>query len=262
LATSFHQVKSYINHWLHEVDEHSIHSPFFYDLYTRTVDNKKHREDIYLLQKLRTSLLDNDTVLSIEDMGSGGKKNPQVNRTIADLALHSVTPAQIALFYLDLLYYSKAKRVVELGTSLGLTSLYLAQKKDAMIYTFEGSHSIANAAITNFEWAEQKNIELIEGNIDNTLYRFLEQTQKVDFVLIDANHLYGPTMRYYQFLTKRLTEKSVVIIDDIHRSPEMEKAWREIKSDVLVYGSVDLYRCGILLFDPVLNKQHFVWSLK
>ncbi len=92
--------------------------------------------------------------------------------------------------------------------------------------------------------------------------RFLEQTQKVDFVLIDANHLYGPTMRYYQHLTKRLTEKSIVIIDDIHRSAEMEKAWREIKSDVLVYGSIDLYRCGILLFDPVLNKQHFVWSLK
>ena len=36
-------------------------------------------------------------------------------------------------------------------------------------------------------------------------YRFLEQTQKIDFVLIDANHLYGPTMRYYQQLTKRLT---------------------------------------------------------
>ncbi len=148
MAPSYQQVKSYINHWLLEVDEHSIHSPFFYDLYTRTVDNKKNREDIYILQKLRTSLLDNDTVLAIDDLGSGGKKNPQVNRTIAELALNSVTPPQIALFYLDLLYYSKGKRVVELGTSLGLTSLYLAQKKDAMVYTFEGSHSIANAAIT------------------------------------------------------------------------------------------------------------------
>ncbi len=258
---SYHQVKSFLNHWLHEVDEHSIHSPFFYDLYTRTIA-PKNRPDIFLLQKLRTSLLDNDTVLSITDLGSGGKTKPEVTRTISDVALNSLTPPQVALFYLDLLYYSKGKRVVELGTSLGLTSLYLAQKKDVMVYTFEGSHAIANAAITNFEWAEQKNIELIEGNIDTTLHRFLEQTQKIDFALIDANHLYGPTMRYYKLLTKRLTEKSVVVIDDIHRSSEMEKAWREIKSDVLVYGSVDLYRCGILLFDPVLNKQHFIWSLK
>ena len=31
-------------HWLYEVDEHSIHSPFFYDLYTKLV-SKKDRPD-------------------------------------------------------------------------------------------------------------------------------------------------------------------------------------------------------------------------
>src|SRR6185436_18720795 len=126
---------------------------------------------------------------------------------------------------------------------------------------FEGSHAIANVAITNFEWAGKKNIQLVEGNIDQTLQKFLEQTNKIDFVLMDANHRYGSTMRYYHLLTKRLWEKSVVVIDDIHRSEEMEKAWKEIRSDVLVYGSIDLYRCGVLFFDPVLNKQHYVWSL-
>ncbi|CAN5260437.1 hypothetical protein BH09BAC3_BH09BAC3_22740 [soil metagenome] len=261
MLPSYHQLKSFLSHWLQEVDDHSVHSPYFYDLYTKTVA-KPNRPDIEKLQKLRSTLLDNDTMLSITDLGSGGRKNPQIERTIADVASTSLSPAKIALFYLDLINYTKAKRVVELGTSLGLTTLYLAQKKDAMIYTFEGSHAIANAALTNFEWAEQKNIELIEGNIDATLHRFLEQTQKIDFALIDANHLYGPTIRYYQQLTKRLTEKSIVIIDDIHRSPEMEKAWREIKTDVLVYGSIDLYQFGILLFEPALNKQHFIWSLK
>ena len=259
--SSFHQAKSFLHHWLHEVDEHSIHSPFFFDLYSKTV-TKKHRQDIPLLEKLRTSLLDNDTVLSVEDMGSVGQVSPIYNRTIGEIALTSLTPASVALFYLELAYNSQARRIIELGTSLGLTSLYLAQKKDAFVYTFEGSHAIANTAQTNFEWTGQKNIELIEGNIDNTLHRFLEQTNKIDFALMDANHRYGPTMRYYQQLTRRFTEKSILVIDDIHRSPEMEKAWTEIKSDVLVYGSVDLYRCGILFFDPVLNKQHFIWSLK
>ena len=259
--SSFHQVKSFVQHWLYEVDEHSIHSPFFFDFYSKTVA-KKNRPDIAVLEKLRTSLLDNDTALSIEDFGSGGLKQEIYKRTIGEITHDSLTPAPMALFYLDILYYLQARRVVELGTSLGLTSLYLAQKKDASIYTFEGSHAIANVAQSNFEWAEQKNIELIEGNIDNTLHRFLQQTQKIDFALIDANHRYGPTMRYYQQLTKRLYEKSILVIDDIHRSPEMEKAWKDIKADVLIYGSVDLYRCGILFFDPIMNKQHFVWSLK
>jgi hypothetical protein len=52
--------------------------------------------------------------------------------------------------------------------------------------------------------------------------------------------------------------KSALIIDDIHQSPEMEKAWKEIQQHALVYGSIDLYRCGIVFFDPSLNKQHVV----
>jgi hypothetical protein len=51
-------------------------------------------------------------------------------------------------------------------------------------------------------------------------------------------------------------------MDDIHRSPEMEQAWKEIRTDTVVYASIDLYHCGILFFDTNLNKQHFVWSLK
>jgi len=60
---------------------------------------------------------------------------------------------------------------------------------------------------------------------------------------------------------RRLDEKSVVVVDDIHWSVEMEKAWEELCRHPLVYGSVDLFRCGILFFDPALNRQHFIWSL-
>ena len=258
---TFYQAKSYLHHWLHEVDEHSIHSPYFFDLYNKIV-SKKYKSDLPVMENLRWDMESSKTVLKVNDFGSGPQKNGTTERTIGEIARSSLSPYQYAMFYLDLLYYTKSIRIVELGTSLGLTTLYLAQKKDAKIYTFEGSHDIANVAQTNFEWAGKKNIELIEGNIDSTLPKFLQPTGKIDFVLMDANHRYGPTMQYYRLLTKRLSEKSVVVIDDIHRSPEMEKAWNEIRTDVLVYGSVDLYRCGILFFDPPMNKQHHIWSLK
>ena len=75
---------------------------------------------------------------------------------------------------------------------------------------------------------------------------------------MDANHRYEPTIRYFELLLKKVHEKSVLIVDDIHHSCDMEKAWKEMQRHRLVYGSADLFRCGILFFDPSLNKQHVI----
>lgn len=144
---------------------------------------------------------------------------------------------------------------------MGLNTLYLAQNKQARVFTFEGSRSLSHIALTHFELLEKKNIKLIEGNIDHTLSEFLQNTEKINFALMDANHRYEPTMRYFNLLSRRFNEKSILVIDDIHWSEEMEEAWKELYQHRLVYGSIDLYRCGILFFDPALNKQHFILSL-
>jgi hypothetical protein len=39
------------------------------------------------------------------------------------------------------------------------------------------------------------NIQLIEGNLDETLSETLKKVDKVDFVFFDGNHRYEPTMR-------------------------------------------------------------------
>jgi hypothetical protein len=57
---------------------------------------------------------------------------------------------------------------------------------------------------------------------------------------------------------KKVHPNSIIIIDDIHYSPEMAAAWKVIKNHRLVYASADLFRCGIVFFDPSLNKQHVI----
>jgi len=148
--------------------------------------------------------------------------------------------------------------IVELGTSFGINALYLSEAKGATVTTFEGAPAIADIAALTFEFAGKENIRLTVGNIDQTLPAFLQQVRQVDFVFIDANHMYGPTIRYFEWLLKKIHERSVLVVDDIHCSPGMERAWEEIKGHRLVYGSADLYRCGIVFFDPSLNKQHVI----
>ena len=78
---------------------------------------------------------------------------------------------------------------------------------------------------------------------------------------MDANHRYDATMRYFHLISKRISEKGIIVLDDIHYSKEMGRAWKELSRHQLVYGSVDLFRCGILFFDPALNRQHYTWVL-
>ena len=257
---SFHTIRAYLKHWLLRVDHHSIHSPYFFDFYNRVLNGRSDESKFTRIEDLRHSMLSDSTMIEVEDLGSGAGSKPN-RRSLSEITRTSSSPPDLAQFYVRILSNMKARRIIELGSSVGITTLYLAQQREVEVITFEGSHGLANVALTNFESMEQKNIHLIEGNITSTLPDFLQNPAKVNFVLMDANHEYEPTVRYFNFLLKRLDEDSIVVVDDIHRSTGMEKAWDEIKAHPVVYGSADLFRCGILFFDPALNHQHFVWSL-
>ena len=150
--------------------------------------------------------------------------------------------------------------MLELGTSFGITTLYLSAIEKSKVFTFEGNEDCISIAQTNFESLGKKNIKIIEGNLDSSLSDFLQDPTKIDFVLMDANHRYQPTIHYFNLLCRRMSDKGIIVVDDTHQSKEMEKAWGEMKDHDLVYGSIDLFKCGFLLFDLSLTKQHFVWS--
>ncbi len=205
-------------------------------------------------------MLENETTIEIEDLGAGSHHH-RGPITIAQIAKASLSSARLSNLYERICNYNDSRYIVELGTSMGINTLYLGKNDITRVFTFEGSRTLINIALAHFEYFDKKNIKLIEGNIDKTLPQFLQGTEKINFVLMDANHRYEPTIRYFNQLVRRLNEKSIVVIDDIHWSEGMEKAWKELHRHELVYGSIDLYRCGILFFDPALNKQHFMLSL-
>jgi predicted O-methyltransferase YrrM len=256
---SAQQLKAFIRHWLHVVDEHSIHSPYFFDFYRNII--KGSCTPIAKIETLRTQLHNNSLEIAVEDFGAGSSVLKGAKRKLSAIAKTSLSNTAFSSLYWRIIRFIEAERIVELGTSLGVNTLYLAQNTNSRVYTFEGSKALANVALTNFEYFNQNNIQLIEGNIDSTLSDFLQDPAKINFALIDANHRYAATMKYFAMLVMRLNEESILVVDDIHWSEEMEKAWNELKANELVYGSIDLFQCGILFFQPGLNRQHYVLSL-
>ncbi|HRE68529.1 MAG TPA: class I SAM-dependent methyltransferase [Cyclobacteriaceae bacterium] len=195
------------------------------------------------------------------DLGAPSPHFQNHQRPLSKITATSASPKEVCEFLLRIIYHIQAKAIVELGTSVGLTTLYLAHQSDSHVTTFEGNKSLIHVALTHFEYFHKTNIRIVTGNIDQTLPDFIQNPAKIDFALMDANHRYTPTMRYFELLAKRIHTKGVIVMDDIYYSPEMTKAWQEIKRHPLVYGSVDLFRCGLLFFDPALNRQHYVWSI-
>ena len=256
MAHHLFRLRSFLSYWLNAVDEHSLHSPFFFDLYTRQIKPAIRQEKYTHIESLREKLLNDHREISVLDFGSG--KSLKTKRRISAIARRSLSTPRYSGIFARLANYLGSTCIIELGTSFGINTLYLAEKPDATVTTFEGAPAIADIAALTFEFASKANIDLIVGNIDRTLPLFLHRVRRVDLAFIDANHLYEPTLQYFEWLLKKVHEKSAVIVDDIHHSPGMEKAWKVIKSHRLVYGSADLYRCGVVFFDPSLNKQHVI----
>ena len=257
--SKFFQAKAFLQYWLEAVDAHSLHAPFLFDFYTKVIRQKSVLGETENIEALRNGYLRNTQILTLQDPGSGSTVLRGSSRMISAIARTSVSPRKFSLLYNRIIAYTRAQKILELGTSLGINTLYLA-RGTTQVTTCEGSPEIAQLARKTFAAAGAQNINLVEGNVDTTLPALLQNAGKLDFIFLDANHRYAATLKYFTWLLNHIHDRSILIVDDIHASPEMQDAWDAIRRHSLVYASADLFRCGIVFFDPSLNKQHVVLS--
>ncbi|TAG85728.1 MAG: class I SAM-dependent methyltransferase [Bacteroidetes bacterium] len=254
-----HLIKSYFRYLWQAKTAHSLHSPFVFHLYTEIITAYKKYYVFNSIEKLRIKMLSNYQKIDVTDFGAGSHLNSSPQKTISSLAKISSTPAKEAQLLFKLINYFDTKTIVELGTCLGLTTLYL-QKANSKnkVYTFEGCPNIAKIAKENFKELDSKNIDITIGNIDETLPKKLIEIDKIDFLFLDANHRYQATLNYFDLCLPKLNKNSIVILDDIHWSADMEKAWNKIIEKQEVTISIDLFGLGILFFHQNQEKQNFI----
>jgi predicted O-methyltransferase YrrM len=238
---------------------HGIHSPFVFDFVTLVLNDKGEYYCYDAVETLRARLLENDATINVIDLGAGSRKGAQNERKISDIARNALKPPKYSRLLFRMANYFKSHTILELGTSLGITTCYLAHADHAAeVVTMEGVPSIAQLASNQFEQMGLKNIKLVEGNFDETLSQALNDLPGIDFAYIDGNHREEPTIRYFNTMYPSLHKDSVVVFDDIHWSKEMENAWDKIKADERVTLTIDLFFIGIVFFKPDFKeKQQF-----
>lgn len=238
---------------------HGVHSPFVYD-FIRKVLNDGHKYEAYTrVEALRRQLLINDKVIEVEDFGAGSALAKSNRRSLASIAKHAAKSPKYAQLLFRIVQFYQPANILELGTSLGISTAYMALgHQRAQVVTGEGSAAIAAQARDNFNRLGLAQPQLVQGNFDDTLPAMLKLLKQVDLAFVDGNHRLEPTVRYFQQLLPYLNEYSIVILDDIHWSADMEQAWEQVKAHEAVTLTIDLFFIGLVFFRKDFKvKQHF-----
>jgi predicted O-methyltransferase YrrM len=261
MYSSWQVAKKYIHYYLTASNGrgHGVHSPFVYDFIRNVLMDKSNYPAYQQVESLRSALKQDETIIEVDDFGAGSGMDKTKQRSIASIARYAAKSPKLAQLLFRIVHYYRPEHILELGTSLGISTAYMSlANPDACIITAEGSPAIAARAIKNFQSLQCSSIELVQGNFDDSLPPLLSKLPVIDLAFIDGNHRLQPTLRYFDQLLANTGKHSIIILDDIHWSAEMEQAWSMIRQHPDVRVTIDLFFIGLVfLRDEFHVKQHF-----
>ncbi|MCZ2101130.1 MAG: class I SAM-dependent methyltransferase [Chitinophagales bacterium] len=253
----WHQLKSFIQFYLKAHTIYNVQSGFLYQLLHEGLDTSKTYYIYDKFESLRIKLLKNDAMIEVNDYGAGSHVLGQSERKISQIAATSLSDKNKCRILFQLVEYFNCKQVLELGTSLGISSLYLAAPaKDIQVRTIEGDPHIAEIAKNIHADAGMTNIQIIQGRFQDVLSDVLRKSHRIDLAFIDGHHSELPTIDYFDQILQYSHRDTILVIDDIYWSEEMTRAWQKIVHHPEVTLALDLYSIGIVFLNKNLSKQY------
>jgi predicted O-methyltransferase YrrM len=252
------RISSWVNHLVSARTRHAVHSPFVYKLANEVLRVSEEHACMAPIERLREDLHASDQVIRVNDLGAGSRVLDLPIRQVSEIARTSLKPEKQAQLLFRLARYFGPSTIVELGTSFGLSTLYLARgAQDAQVSTIEGCPQIHRIARHHFEELRQENITPILGSFRSALPDVLRDLEGLDMAFIDGHHAKEATLEYFELLLTKAHNDSVFILDDIHWSTGMEAAWEAVKAHPRTQVTIDLYDLGLVFFRKEQEKQHF-----
>jgi predicted O-methyltransferase YrrM len=253
----FRLVKEYLLYRLRAGDRHGLHSPFVYKLLDEVIYGKTSGTLPDKIEHIRRTMLASTRIIELEDFGA----TPGLHiRKLRDIVKSASKPRKYSQLLYRLSAHFKPKTILELGTSAGISSMYMAAGQagsDGKTITIEGSAAMAAVAKENFQKAGLTNIESYNGTFEDVLPGLL-QREVPDFVFFDGNHRMAPTLFYFEQCLEKAGNDAVFVFDDINWSDEMQKAWKIIKQHPEVTVTVDLFFIGLVFIRKEQEKEDFV----
>lgn len=192
----------------------------------------------------RLNMLADNTMLNVKDFGTGNSGQ----RKVKDIACKSSTDVRYGGVMQKIIDAFKVESILELGTSVGIGTMFLARTNaKTEVTTIEGCPETSKFAKSEFAKRKIANVNFINDDFDHLFASNMLKDQRFDLAFIDGNHTSEATIRYFDNIIKRYSnKKSIIIVDDINWSRDMYDAWKEISSRMPDSLRINLFRMGII----------------
>jgi len=170
--------------------------------------------------------------------------------TISELIPFTSIKGEIASFLLLLANRLKPKSVIEVGTHLGISGMYIASgislNPQGVLYTIDRSkNSLKYAKMALKPWKDR--IKIINGEFCDVFQGVLSECGKIGLAFIDGDHQAGAMTDYFNFLLPATLAGGVIVFDDIDWSSYAAEEWKKISIDNHVFFNKNCGRFGFVI---------------
>ena len=241
----------------------SFHSPYLFHLFTTCCDDKSDSTDYNGIEKERNRFKASDEIIQRRDYGAGSVSIAGQQQKIAAIAGHALSSPFQCRFLARLVKFTQATTILEFGSSLGISGAYLAiGNPAASVTTVEGDPALASRSKKVFETLGLRNIQIITDTFESYISKEPKDISSIDILFLDGNHQSKALLEYYHALKHLYQPETVIVVDDIYWSADMQTGWNELMALEEVTQSVDCYHFGLLFFNKgFLQKENHVVKL-
>jgi predicted O-methyltransferase YrrM len=240
------KLKPWILFYLKAKTVYQIHSPFIFDIYTNILKTDKDYYAFSPLEAQRKKLIGSSDFVVVDDHGSGSKIMGK-KRSISQIAKYGISDHRQCRVLFNIINHFQPTTVLELGTSVGLSACYMASASNkCSIHTVEAEQSLINIAKGLSEGLKLKNIIFHHNIFERFISESLPTLGKIDFLYLDGHHDGKATLNYIAKIKPYLADQSIIMVDDIHWSPDMYHAWCKILTDIEFKVKIESQKFGLL----------------
>lgn len=214
------------------------------------------------IDRFRATLAASKETLRVEDHGAGTRvgllareTRPAVRR-VAEVYRRAAAAPGWGRFLFRLVRERRPRRVLELGTSLGVSAAHLAAAlacnekaggPSGRLVTLEGDPGLAaraQSALASLGHAARATV--VVGRFAETLPGVLAAHGPFDLVFLDGHHEEAATLRYFDLVRPHLAPGACVLFDDVELGRPVRRAWRRVLAETPHAGAADLLGLGLL----------------